>query len=292
MPAVDTLEILKSAKEERRGIGAFNVVNFTQIIAIKDVAEVLKYPLLIQTSVATASFYSPELIVSVFREIAESSNIPMALHLDHCREINFAKRCVKAGYSSIMVDFSKEPYNENVKKTEEVVRYCKKLGNIAVEGEVGIIPGVEDNISFSKKDEILCTPEVALDFIKKTDVDLFAPAIGTAHGIYKTDNPKIDFERLKNIDDFLKNNHIFVPLVIHGCSGLSENIVRKLIKYGASKFNVSTDIKQRVLRGIRDHLNRDIHSNNTLELEKIVKRETFEEVKRWVSIFVANYSYA
>jgi len=113
MPIVNILDILKSAKEEGRGVGDFNVADLTQIIAIKEVAEKKKYPLLMQTSVATASFYTPELVVSIFKNIAKKGNIPVSLNLDHCRDIDFAMRCAEAGYNSIMVDFSKKPYKEN-----------------------------------------------------------------------------------------------------------------------------------------------------------------------------------
>jgi len=288
MPVSPTIEILRAAKEEGRGIGAFNIVNMTQMMAIRNVVDTLKYPTLMQTSVATATFYSPELIVGNFKKIAETTNIPMAIHLDHCRDLDFAKNCAKAGYNSIMVDFSKEPYKENIEKTLSMVEYCRDLGNVVVEGEVGIIPGVEDEISSSLKEEFLCTPEVALDFVQNTGVDFFAPAIGTAHGIYKTKNPHLDFDRLRMIDELLKSKGFFIPLVVHGGSGLPEKIVKKLIKSGASKFNVSTDIKQNVLAKIREHLNTDIYSNNTLEIERITKSSTYESVKKWMTIFVEN----
>ena len=286
MSVTDTLKILKSAKEEKKGIGAFNVVSLTQMIAAKEVAEELKYPLLVQTSVATASFYTPEIVVNAFKSVMGKIDVPVALHLDHCRDIDFAKRCAIAGYNSVMVDFSKEPYETNINKTSEVVKFCKELGNIRVEGELGIIPGVEDEIKISQKEELLCTPEAAYEFVRETGIDLFAPAIGTAHGIYKTSNPKIDYIRLRNIDEYLKSKGIFIPLVVHGCSGLTKDTIKKLIASGANKFNVSTNIKQKVLKGIRSYLDSNNQSNNTLELEKISRREAFKEIKKWVSIFV------
>jgi ketose-bisphosphate aldolase len=176
-------------------IGAFNVTDLVQLEGVIDAAVELRSPVIIQTSVKPSKFLGTDVIVSIFRTIASSAPVPICLHLDHCTEVAYCKKCADAGYTNIMIDASKLPYDGNIAQTKEIVDYCHKLGSISVEGELGTVSGVEDQIKVAEDEAQLANPEQAVKFVEATGVDIFAPAIGTAHGVYKTKNPKIDFER-------------------------------------------------------------------------------------------------
>jgi tagatose 1,6-diphosphate aldolase GatY/KbaY len=198
---------------------------------------------IIQTSVSPAKQLTPELFGVAFRFLAQNSSVPVALQLDHCSDIDFCKRCVDAGYTSIMIDASKETLKNNIQMTKTVVDYTRTKGNASIEGELGTVGGVEDQIRVVESDVELCDPLMAVKFVNETSLDNLAPAIGTAHGIYKTRNPKIDILRLKNISESVNGLSIVAPLVVHGGTGLSELVVKELIAVGGSKFNVSTELK-------------------------------------------------
>ena len=146
-----------------------------------------------------------------------------------------------------MIDASKQPYEENIRQTREVVEYCHKAGNISVEGELGTVSGVEDQMIVAENEEALANPVQAVEFVERTGLDIFAPAIGTAHGVYKTKNPKIDFERLGKINQMLNGKTVKTPLVVHGGTGLPEDYIKRLIEMGGAKFNVSTELKRTLI---------------------------------------------
>jgi len=191
MSIVNAKEILTKATEEKYAVGAFNITNLIQLEAIIEVHVDKKAPLIIQTSVTPSKFLGREVIVAIYRTLAESATIPICLHLDHCRDIDYCRQCADAGYTNIMIDASKESYEENVRRTIEVVDYCHGLGDVSVEGELGLVMGVEDQIQVVEDEAALCNPEQALDFVDRTGVDLLAPAIGTVHGVYKTKSLKV-----------------------------------------------------------------------------------------------------
>jgi tagatose 1,6-diphosphate aldolase GatY/KbaY len=186
-------------------------------------------------------------MVAIYRAIASSAPVPICLHLDHCTDVAYCKKCADAGYTNIMIDASKLPYEENISQTREVVDYCHKAGNISVEAELGTVSGVEDQIIVAENEAALANPAQAVEFVERTGVDIFAPAIGTAHGVYMTKNPKIDFERMGKINQLLNGNSVKTPLVVHGGTGLSEEYVKKLIQMGGAKFNLSTELKRTLI---------------------------------------------
>jgi tagatose 1,6-diphosphate aldolase GatY/KbaY len=161
------------------------------------------------------------MMVAIYRTLAESAPVPVCLHLDHCTDIDYCKKCADAGYTNIMIDASKQSFEENIRQTKEVVDYCHSVGGISVEGELGTVGGVEDQIKVAEDEAQLANPEQSIEFVERTGVDIFAPAIGTAHGVYKTKNPKIDFERMAIINKMLNGNGIKTPVVVHGGTGLA-----------------------------------------------------------------------
>ena len=276
--------MLLNATKEKYSVGAFNITNINQMEAIIEAAVEKQSPLIIQTSVTPAKFLKPEVIVSVYRTLASSVSIPIALHLDHCTDVDFCFTCAKAGYTSIMFDGSQEVFEENVRKTKEVVDYCHKIGNISVEGELGTVSGVEDQVRVSEDEAALCDPLEAVRFVEETGVDLLAPAIGTAHGIYKTENPKLDFDRLSEIFNLLNTEEPKIPLVIHGGTGLKPDVVRRLIFLGGSKFNVSTDLKHTLIDTTYEYILKNRQEYNPGKIDIVVRKAIIERINYWIEI--------
>lgn len=244
MSIVNAKEIMVEAAKGKYAVGAFNITDLIQLEGVVDAAVEKKAPLIIQTSVKPSKFLGRDVLVAIFRTIAESAPIPICLHLDHCTEVDYCKACADSGYTNIMIDASKQTYEENIRQTKEVVDYCHSIGNISVEGELGTVSGVEDQIKVAEDEAQLANPTQAVEFVERTGVDIFAPAIGTAHGVYKTKNPKVDFERMATINKMLNSNGVKTPLVVHGGTGLPEDYIQKLIEAGGAKFNVSTELKR------------------------------------------------
>ncbi len=236
MPYVNMRDMLSAARSGGYAVGAFNIVDLATACAVVRAAEAKRAPVIIQTSVKTVQCYGLEPIVGMVRGLAEASVVPVALHLDHCKDVAFVKRCVDAGWSSVMLDGSAEPFEKNAAMTEEVVAYAH-AADVTVEGELGAIVGVEDDIFVKERDAHLADPDQAVAFVNRTGVDVFAPAIGTAHGLYKGE-PQIAFDRLERIS---KESRI--PIAIHGGTGLSAEVFRRCVALGGAKINISTQIK-------------------------------------------------
>lgn len=247
MSIVNAKEIMVEAAKGKYAIGAFNITDLIQLEGVVDAAVEKRSPLIIQTSVKPSKFLGRDVMVAIFRTIAESAPIPICLHLDHCTDVDYCKACADAGYTNIMIDASKQSYEENIRQTKEVVDYCHSIGNISVEGELGTVSGVEDQIKVAEDEAQLANPTQAVEFVERTGLDIFAPAIGTAHGVYKTKNPKVDFERMATINKMLNGNGVKTPLVVHGGTGLPEDYIQKLLEAGGAKFNVSTELKRTLI---------------------------------------------
>ena len=236
MGYVNIKEMLGSAREGHYAVGAFNIVDAATTRAVVKAAENKRAPVIIQTSVKTVKLYGAKPLAGAVRAMAEASEVPVALHLDHCREKEVVQECIQAGWSSVMFDGSRMPFEENVAMTREVVQMAHPH-DVTVEGELGAIVGVEDDIFVREQDSHLADPDQALRFVDQTGVDCFAPAIGTAHGIYKGE-PRIAYHRLERI-----SKSCGVPIAIHGGTGLSDEVFRRCIELGGAKVNVSTQIK-------------------------------------------------
>jgi tagatose 1,6-diphosphate aldolase GatY/KbaY len=234
--------------------------------------------------VAPSKFLSPQVIGAIYKTLAESAPIPICLHLDHCNDVEFCKVCADAGYTNIMIDASKQEFSENIRQTKEVVDYCHGLGNISVEGELGTVSGVEDQVKVAEDEAQLCDPEQALEFVDQTGIDIFAPAIGTAHGVYKTKNPKLDFDRLEKIASLINGQQLRVPLVIHGGTGLQPDVAKKLVSLGGSKFNVSTDLKHTLINTTYDYISGHRDEYNPGKIDMAVKEAIKDKIKYWIDL--------
>ncbi len=282
MSIVNAKEIMIPAAKEGWAVGAFNVTDLIQFEAVIDAAIEKRTPVIVQTSVKPSQFLGTQMMVNIFRTLAESAPVPVCLHLDHSTSVDYCKKCADAGYTNIMIDASKQSYEENIRQTKEVVDYCHAIGGISVEGELGTVGGVEDQIKVAEDEAQLANPEQSVEFVERTGVDIFAPAIGTAHGVYKTKNPKIDFERMAIIHKMLNSNGIKTPLVVHGGTGLPDDYVAKLLAAGGAKFNVSTELKHTLLDAKWEYLSAHRDEYDPGKLDVFVRDATRKAVMHWM----------
>jgi tagatose 1,6-diphosphate aldolase GatY/KbaY len=284
MTIVSAKEMLIKASKAKYAVGAFNITSVVQMGAIIEAAVEKNTPVIIQTSVTPAKFLKPEVVVAVFRALAQSVSIPVCLHLDHCTDVDFCKKCADLGYTNIMFDGSHFDFEENIRLTREVSDYCHNVGDITVEGELGTVSGVEDQIKVASDEAQLCDPEKSLEFLERSGIDLFGPAIGTAHGVYQTENPVIDFKRLGEIYRKINTPVVRTPLVIHGGTGLSEATVSELIKNGGSKYNVSTNLKYILLDSTFEYMSERRKEYDPGKLDKHVKLATKQRIEYWIDL--------
>lgn len=236
MALVSSTSLLQTARQNKYAIGAFNVHTLEMLQAVVEAAEEAQSPLIIQSTVGTVKHLGPDYIAAAATVAANRSSVPIALHLDHCSEFDIIMKCIRAGYTSVMIDASHSPFEENVAITKKVVEAANAIG-INVEAELGKVGGVEDDIVVDERDVLLADPAECAEFVERTGVHTLAPAIGTAHGIYKGD-PNIDFDRIKRIADVVS-----VPLVLHGGSGIPEDQVKRAVSLGMAKMNVATELR-------------------------------------------------
>lgn len=240
-------EVLTDGLKNGYAVGQFNVNNLEFLQAIIETAEEERSPVILGVSEGAMKYMNIEYTVAMCKAAAEKVNVPVILHLDHGSSYEVVLKCIRAGFSSIMIDASHYPLEENIAKTKQVVHACHTLG-IDVEGELGRIGGVEDDISVDDKDATLARPEEAVRLVQEAGIDALAPAIGSAHGMYKGD-PVLDFDRLATIRDMTG-----VPLVLHGGSGIPDGDIRKAISLGVSKINVNTENQVAFTNKIREIL--------------------------------------
>jgi len=284
MSIVNAKEMLLKATEENYAVGAFNITNLIQMEAVVEAAVNKKAPLIIQTSVTPSRFLGPKVLAAIYKTLAESAPIPICLHLDHCSDVEYCKECADAGYTNIMIDASKQVFEENIRQTKEVCDYCHGIGNITVEGELGTVSGIEDQVKVAEDEAALCDPGQALEFVDQTGVDIFAPAIGTAHGVYKTKNPKLDFDRLKKTSELINGDAPETPLVIHGGTGLQPDVVKKLVSLGGSKFNVSTELKHTLIDTTHDYISSHRDEYNPGKIDAAVRESIINRIYYWIDL--------
>ena len=253
MAIINMTEMLKDARMGGYAIGAFNILDYNSMKAVVDGAEETKSPVIVQTSVKTIQHWGFESIITWYRELAGKATVPVAIHLDHCKDLEVIRQCIRSGWTSVMIDASSLPFEKNVALSRQVVALAAPQG-ISVEAELGEIGGVEDDLVVSEEDAHLANPEKALEFLQQVEVDCFAPAIGTAHGVYKGE-PRISFSTLETISSATE-----VPLALHGGTGLSPEVFRRCISLGCSKVNISTQLKYAHLDGFAEY-----HGNHPAE---------------------------
>jgi ketose-bisphosphate aldolase len=245
MPLVNLEGMLNAAREGHYAVGAFNIVDYNSMLAVVNAAEELAAPVILQTSVKTVVHWGHEALVNWARRIAGGSPVPVALHLDHCRDVAFCKSCIEAGWTSVMIDASREPFEANLAMTREVVEAAAPR-DVSVEAELGQIRGVEDEVEVSEAEAGLADPDRAVEFCEGLGLAAFAPAIGTAHGVYKGE-PKVAFDRL---DEIARRTGL--PIALHGGTGLSDDVFQRCIELGCAKVNISTQLKYAFIDGFCD----------------------------------------
>ena len=228
-------EVTQTATQLNMTIGAFNTHNLEMMPEMIRAAKELGVPIIIQTSIATAKYIGYKVMVTVAKEMAEDEMVDVCLHLDHAKDFDEIKAAIDAGFSSVMFDGSALPFKENIAKTKMVVAYAHAHG-ASVEGELGTIGGTEEGICVSEDDKKYTRPQDAAIFVKETNVDALAIAIGTNHGQYQS-KTEVNIPLLKKI-----HAAVDIPLVLHGGTGVKEEDYQELIDNGIRKFNVGTEL--------------------------------------------------
>lgn len=273
MPLVTTKEMFKKAYEGGYAIGAFNVNNMEIVQGITRAAKELNAPVILQCSASARKYASHGYLVAMVKAAAEETGLPIALHLDHGPDFETCKDCIDGGFTSVMIDGSSLPFEENIAVTKKVVEYAHAHG-VVVEGELGTLAGVEDEVQVEADDAFYTSPDEACEFVEKTGVDSLAIAIGTSHGAYKFkpgQKPELKFDILQEIGERMPG----FPIVLHGASsvnqehikmineyggqmpdaiGIPEDMLRKASSMAVCKINVDSDIRIAMTAALRKYL--------------------------------------
>lgn len=246
MPLVTTKELLLDAQKNHYAIGAFNVENMEMVQAVVAAAEELKSPVILQTTPSTVKYADVAYFYANVSVAAQKAKVPVVMHLDHGNSFDLAMRAFRVGYTSIMIDGSHEEFKDNIAVTKAVADACH-AANIPVEAELGKVGGKEDDLIAGDKNPYT-DPQEAVEFVNATGVDSLAVAIGTAHGVYKGE-PKLDVNRLSEIREVVS-----IPLVLHGTSGVPDDVVEECIRRGICKVNYATDLRIAFTKGVKSVL--------------------------------------
>ncbi|KGM28789.1 tagatose bisphosphate family class II aldolase [Photorhabdus luminescens] len=236
MYLISSRQMLKKALREGYAVPAFNVHNLETVQVVAETAARLASPVILAGTPSTFSYAGTDYLVSICQDAARRHNLPLALHLDHHEELEDISHKVTAGVRSVMIDGSHLPFEENIRKVAEVVRFCHRY-DVSVEAELGRLGGQEDDLQVSSADSFFTDPLAAKAFVARTGIDSLAVAIGSAHGLYHGE-PRLDFDRLAAICE-----QVDIPLVLHGASGIPEVMIQQAIGLGVCKVNVATDLK-------------------------------------------------
>lgn len=241
MAYVTSKEMLLKAQKGGYAVPALNAENLEMIQAIIEAASETNSPVIIQTTPSTVKYLTLNEAYAMVYAMANKASVPVCLHLDHCESFEGVMQAIKAGYSSVMIDGSKSDFETNISLTEKVVSSAHAM-SVPVEAELGTVGGKEDSLS----GHVAYTdPDKAVEFAEKTGIDIFAVAIGTSHGIYKAE-PKLDFDLLKKI-----KQRISIPLVLHGASGIPDDMIKETIKCGICKVNFATELRIAATKAVR-----------------------------------------
>ena len=272
MALVTTKEMFKKAYEGGYAIGAFNINNMEIIQAITEAAEELRSPVILQVSAGARKYAKHEYLVALAQAAIKDTGIDLALHLDHGADFEICKTCIDGGFSSVMIDGSHHTFEDNIALTRKVVEYAHAHG-VVVEGELGRLAGVEDDVKVSAADSSYTRPEEVEEFVEKTGVDSLAIAIGTSHGAYKFKpgtKPQLRFDVLEEVSKRLPG----FPIVLHGSSSVPQEFVAKINQYGGNmpgaigvpedqlrqaasmavcKINIDSDLRLAMTASIREY---------------------------------------
>ena len=257
MPLVNLKPVLAEAKAQGYAVAAFNPVDYASMKAMVAAAEELNAPVIIQSSAKTINYYSHEALYGWMQEIAGDSPVPVVLHLDHGKDLDMIKKCIDSGWTSVMIDWSHEPFETNLETTRKVVEMAS-AANVGVEAEIGQILGVEDDMVVTEDESHLTDPAEAETFCRELDLGAFAAAIGTAHGYYKGE-PKVAFDLINEI-----NSRTGTPMALHGGTGLDDATIQRCIALGCAKINISTNLKHVFIDSFSDY-----HTANPSDYEPL-----------------------
>ena len=276
MPLVNTKEMFKRAYAEGYAIGAFNVNNMEIVQGITEAAKELKSPVILQVSAGARKYAKHNYLVHLVQAAIEDTDLPIALHLDHGDSFELCKACIDGGFTSVMIDGSKYSFEENIELTKKVCEYAHNhVPYVTVEGELGKLAGIEDDVNVSDEDAQFTNPAEVEEFVRRTGVDSLAIAIGTSHGAYKFkpgQKPKLRFDILEEISKRLPN----FPIVLHGASsvmqeyvkivnenggqmpdaiGIPEEMLRQAASMAVCKINIDSDLRLAMTASVRKHFN-------------------------------------
>lgn len=243
MPLVTTKEMLLAAKERHFAVGAFNANNMEQIQGIIDAAVEERAPVILQVSQGAIRYAGLNFAAAMVKTAAEEADVPVALHLDHGSDFAQNVRCLRAGFTSLMYDGSKEPYEDNVAMTRRVVEIADVIG-VPVEAELGCVLQSRDNVTPEEVEAAMTNPDQAAAFVEATGCSSLAVAVGSIHGM-KESKAEIDIDRLDALCEAVD-----IPFVLHGASGVKEESAQEAIQHGICKINVATRLNQAFVRGI------------------------------------------
>lgn len=271
MPLVTTTEVFKKAYEGGYAVGAFNVNNMEIVQGIVEAANELKSPVILQVSAGARKYANHTYLIKLVEAAVATSDIPIALHLDHGDSFEICKECIDGGFTSVMIDGSHYSYEENLALTKKVVDYAHARG-VVVEAELGKLAGVEDDVKVAAADAQYTDPNEVEDFVKRTGVDSLAIAIGTSHGAFKFkpgQDPQLRFDILREIEKKLPG----FPIVLHGASSVSQDYVKSIMEHGGNladaigipedmlrqaaksavcKINIDSDLRLAMTAGVRE----------------------------------------
>ncbi len=267
MPLLSMRELLDDAEKRGYALPAINFPNLELLHSTLEAARDLRAPVVLQMSTMEVYYFGENGIAGCVKAALDRYGVKAALHLDHGGEYAEIVRCLRRGFTSVMFDGSKLPYDENVAVTRAVVAAARAVG-VTVEGELGRIMGVEDAKFQAGGEDELTEPQVAADFAAATGVDALAVAIGSAHGFYKKP-PKLDFDRLSGIRRSTNN----LAIVLHGGTGIPDDAVRRSVELGIRKINLSTALKADFIKGFRDASNAQPEEWNLRKLSEIAMKK-------------------
>jgi len=281
---VNTKQMLIDAQNKGYAVPAFNIHNLETVQVVVETAAEMRSPVILAATPGTFSYAGRDYIQAIAETAALRYDIPIALHLDHHETIEDIKASVELGAKSVMIDASHHSFEENIRIVKEVVEYAHSKG-ATVEAELGRLGGQEDDLVVDEKDSFYTDPDAAVEFVERTGIDSLAVAIGTAHGLY-TSEPKLDFERLAQIRE-----KVYVPLVLHGASGISVEDVRKSITLGCTKVNIATELKIPFSQQLRTYLSENPEANDPRKYMAPAKQAMKEVVQDKIRMCLSENRY-
>ncbi|UUV20108.1 tagatose bisphosphate family class II aldolase (plasmid) [Fusobacteria bacterium ZRK30] len=272
---LSTNQMLLDAQKKGYAVPAFNVHNLETIQTVVDAAVELNSPVIVAATPGTMKYAGEDFFIKLVEICSNKYDIPIAMHLDHHEDSEAIMRSIQIGTKSVMIDASHCSFDENIDKVKKIVDYAHKF-DVTVEGELGILGGIEDDLEIDAKDALYTNPSQAKEYVEKTGIDSLAIAIGTAHGVYAKE-PKLDFSRLEEI-----RKVVDIPLVLHGASGVPADQVKRAIELGICKVNIATELKMPFAAEVRKILTENPNESDPRKYftpaKKVMKKVAMDKI--------------